>query len=214
MALIVNGERIEDSVIEREVERMRPDYERVFADQEKEEREAQLLDWSKENVVERVLINQEARKNSGKNPKEDIGSAMANLKKQYADEEQLYKDFGVEDDTKIREDIELQSRVQRTMEEACRGLPKPSKEAIEQYYDENREQFMHGERARVAHIVKYVNWRTDEDSAYQAISKALAELKAGASFGVVVDKHTDCSDHGGDLGYVMRGRMGEEFGGV
>jgi len=211
MALIVNGERIEDSVIEREVERMRPDYERVFADQEKEEREAQLLDWSKENVVERVLINQEARKNSGEIPKEDIDSAMANLKKQYADEEQLYKDFGVEDDTKIREDIELQSRVQRTMEEACRGLPKPSKEAIEQYYDENREQFMHGERARVAHIVKYVNWRTDEDSAYQAISKALAELKAGASFEVVVDKHTDCSDNGGDLGYVMRGRMVEEF---
>ncbi|MFH1737864.1 MAG: SurA N-terminal domain-containing protein, partial [bacterium] len=114
MALIVNGERIEDSVIEQEVERMRPDYERVFADQEKEEREAQLLDWSRENVVERVLINQEARKNGSEIPKEAIDSAMASLKKQYADEEQLYKEFGVEDDRKIREDIELQLRVQRT----------------------------------------------------------------------------------------------------
>ncbi|MBN2269141.1 MAG: peptidylprolyl isomerase [Sedimentisphaerales bacterium] len=211
MALIVNGERIEDSVIEREAERMRPDYERVFADQSAEEREAQLLDWSKENVVERVLINQEARKNGAEIPKEVIDSAMANLKEQYADEKQLYKDFGVEDDTKIREDIELQLRVRRTMEDVCRDLPKPSKEAVEQYYDENREQFMHGERARVAHIVKYVNWQTDEDSAYQAISEAHAELKGGASFEVVVDKHTDCSDNGGDLGYVMMGQMVEEF---
>ena len=211
MALIVNGERIEDSVIEREVERMRPDYERVFADQKKEEREAQLLDWSKENVVERVLINQEARKNSGEIPKKDIDSAMARLKEQYADEKQLYKEFGVADDAKIREDIEQQLRVQRIMEKIYGDLPKPSKEAVERYYDENKEQFMRGEQVRAAHIVKYVNWQTDEDSAYQAISKAHAELKAGASFEVVVDKYTDCSDNGGDLGFVSRGRMVEEF---
>jgi len=33
MALIVNGERIEDLVIQQEVERLRPDYERMFAGQ-------------------------------------------------------------------------------------------------------------------------------------------------------------------------------------
>jgi len=211
MALIVNGERIEDSVIEQEVERMRPEYERVFTDQSEEEREAQLLDWSKENVLERVLIHQEARENGGEISKEDIDSAMANLKEQYADEEQLYKDFGVEDDTKIKEDIELQLRVQRKMEEVCKDLPKPSKEAIQEYYDANKEQFTYGEQVRVAHIVKYVNWQTDEEAAHKAISEAYAELKAGSPFEVVVDKHTDCADSGGDLGNVMRGQMVEEF---
>jgi len=53
MAFIVNGERIEDSVIKQEVERLRPDYERVFVDQEPKERETQLLDWSRENVISR-----------------------------------------------------------------------------------------------------------------------------------------------------------------
>ena len=56
MALIVNGEKIEDSAIRREAERLRPDYERVFADQDKEEREAQLLDWSRENVIEKISM--------------------------------------------------------------------------------------------------------------------------------------------------------------
>ena len=92
MTLIVNGEKIEDSVIQQEVERLRPDYERVFTDQNKEEQEAQLLDWSKENVLERILINQEAKENGPDISKEDIDSAMANLKEQYADEEQLLKD--------------------------------------------------------------------------------------------------------------------------
>jgi len=61
MAIIVNGEKIEDSAIQQEVERLRPDYERVFSDQDPKEREAQLADWSRENVIERVLINQEAK---------------------------------------------------------------------------------------------------------------------------------------------------------
>ena len=211
MALIVNGERIEDSVIEQEAERLRPDYERAFADQNAEEREAQLLDWSKENVLERILINQEARQNGAQIPKEDIESALANLKEQYADEEQLYKEFGVKDDEKIKKDIELQLRVQRTIEDACKDLPEPSKEAVKEYYDRNQERFTYGEQARVAHIVKYVNWQTDEEAAHKAISEAYAELKGGVSFEVVVDKHTDCADSGGDLGNVAKGQMVEEF---
>lgn len=34
MALIINGEKIEDAAIQQEVERLRPDYERVFSDQD------------------------------------------------------------------------------------------------------------------------------------------------------------------------------------
>ena len=63
MALIVNGEKIEDSTIKQESERMRAHYEDVFAEMSPKKREAQLLDWSKENVMERVLINQQARQN-------------------------------------------------------------------------------------------------------------------------------------------------------
>jgi hypothetical protein len=34
MAFVVNGEKIEDSAIKNETERLRPDYERVFVDQD------------------------------------------------------------------------------------------------------------------------------------------------------------------------------------
>jgi len=42
MTLTVNGEKIEDSVVEQEVKRLRPDYERVFANQDSKDREAKL----------------------------------------------------------------------------------------------------------------------------------------------------------------------------
>ena len=55
MTLIVNGEKIEKTEIQQETERLRPRYEEVFADKDAKERESQLLEWSQENVVERVM---------------------------------------------------------------------------------------------------------------------------------------------------------------
>jgi parvulin-like peptidyl-prolyl isomerase len=211
MVIIVNGEKIEESAIKQEVERLRPDYERVFSDQDPEEREAQLFDWSKENVIERVLINQEAKKNGKKIPEAEIESALAKLKEQYADPEELYKALGVKDDAGIKEQIEVQMRVEERLDEVCKDLHDPPQADIKEYYEKNTEQFKTAESARVAHIVKYVNWQTDEETAYNAIKEAHDELKNGAAFEAVVDKHTDCADSGGDLGYVTRGQMVEEF---
>ena len=211
MAIIVNGEKIEDSAIKQEVERLRPDYERVFSDQDPKEREAQLFDWSKENVIERVLINQEAKKNGGKIPEDEIESALTRLKEQYTNPKELYKALDVKDDTGIKEQIEMQMRIEQTLSEVCKDLPDPPQADIKEYYKNNAEQFKTSESARVAHIVKYVNWQTDEETAYNAITEAYNELKNGAAFEAVVDKHTDCADNGGDLGYVTRGQMVEEF---
>jgi len=211
MTLIVNGEKIEDSAIKQEAERLRPDYERVFPDLDPKEREAQLFDWSKENVIERVLINQEAKKSKEKIPPDQIDSALAKIKEQYTDPKELYKALGVEDDAGIKDQIEMQMRVEQRLSEVCKDLSDPPLDDIQKYYEENAEQFKTGESARVAHIVKYVNWQTDEETAYNSIKEAHDELKNGAAFEVVVDKHTDCADSGGDLGYVVKGQMVEEF---
>ena len=211
MTIIVNGEKIEDSAIQQEVERLRPDYERVFADRKAEEREAQLLEWSRENMIEKVLISQEAEKNGEKIPPDRVKAALAKLKEQYDDPKKLYEDFNAESDEQIEKDIARQMKVEQRINQVCTDLPKPSREAIQKYYEENQEQFKSGERARVAHIVKYVNWQTDEQTAYETMSRAHKELKNGAAFETVVDKYTDCADSGGDLGFVMKGQMVEEF---
>lgn len=211
MTIIVNGEKIDETAIKQEAERLRPDYERVFTDQEPKDREAQLFDWSKENVIERVLINQEAQKNGGKVPEEEIEAALAKIKEQYTDTKELYKALDVKDDAGIKEQIEMQMRVEKTLSEVCKDLPEPPQAEIKEYYEKNAEQFQTAESARVAHIVKYVNWQTDEETAFKAITEAHDELKNGAPFEAVVDKHTDCSDNGGDLGNVTRGQMVEEF---
>ncbi len=90
-------------------------------------------------------------------------------------------------------------------------MPEPSEGEIRAHYDENKERYLTGEQIRVAHIVKYVNWQTDEGTALDIVTQAHREISGGAPFEAVVAKYTDCPDSGGDLGYVVRGQMVEEF---
>ncbi|MHC4545652.1 MAG: peptidylprolyl isomerase [Planctomycetota bacterium] len=211
MTLIVNGEKVEESAIKQEFERLRPHYEQTFKDQPTEQQKAQLLDWSKENVIEMVLIRQEAKNNGAPISEADLDSVLAKIKEQYADQEQFYKDFETEDDAKIKETLEMQIKVERTLEDICKDLPEPPQEDIDKYYDQNKEQLQSPEQIRVSHIVKHISWQTDEVTAQNIIKKAQDELKKGAVFETLAEKYSDCPENGGDLGYITRGQMVEEF---
>jgi parvulin-like peptidyl-prolyl isomerase len=211
MALVINGERINDSEIEQEVQRLRPRYEQVFAQKDPKERQAQLRDWSRENVIERVLLRQEARKNGANVPVAEIETALARLREQFGKPEELRAMFNTDSDDEIRKMIEQQMQVERKINDVCAVTPEPSNEEIRRYYEENKDRFKSDEQVHVAHIVKYVNWQTDEAAALEVITRARQEITNGVAFEIVVDKYTDCADSGGDLGYITRGQMVEEF---
>lgn len=211
MTLIVNGQKIEQETIQREYERLKPHYEQAFRDQPPNEQKTQLLDWSKENVIEMVLIRQEAKTNGAPIPKEELDSVFTKMKERYAEPEQFYRDFETEDDAKIKETIEMQIKVERLLEDITKDLPQPSKEDIDKFYNENKEQLQSPEQIRVSHIVKHINWQTDEKAAADIINKALDELKKGEVFETLAEKYSDCPENGGDLGYITRGEMVEEF---
>ncbi|MBW8038675.1 MAG: hypothetical protein FVQ85_01600 [Planctomycetes bacterium] len=211
MTLIVNGQKIEETEIKSEFERLKPHYEQAFKDQNSQEQKAQLLDWSKENVIEMVLIRQEAKTNGAPISKDDLDSVFAKTKEQYADTEQFYKDFETDDEAKIKETIRMQIQVERKLEDICKDLPGPSKEDIDKFYDQNKEQFKSPEQIKVSHIIKHINWQADEAAAENVIKKALEELKKGEVFETLAQKYSDCPENGGDLGYITRGKMVEEF---
>jgi parvulin-like peptidyl-prolyl isomerase len=97
------------------------------------------------------------------------------------------------------------------LQEVCGELPEPAEDAVLEYYSENREQFKSAERVRVGHIVKHINWQVDETAAHNIIEKARNELENGAVFEMLAAKYSDCPENGGDLGYITRGQMVEEF---
>ncbi|MHC4646805.1 MAG: peptidylprolyl isomerase [Planctomycetota bacterium] len=209
--LFINGEKIEDALVEAEVEHLRAHHDRVFSHLSPQDREAQLLEWSRENVVEKVLLSQHAGEHGEQITSAEVEAAFNRLKEHFGSSEQLEKEFGTSNESRIKDRIELDMKVERMLEQVGSNLTAPSEDTVLKFYEENKKQFECPERIRVAHIVKHIDGRTDETTACNIMAEVRDKLRDGAVFELLAAKYSDCPDNGGDLGYITRGQMVEEF---
>ena len=194
MAFTVNGELVEDSVIRAEASALRPRYEEVAQNMDPIEAEMQLRDWSRENVIERVLLRQEAA-----NDPEPVSAEAI---------EQTLQSAGPQAEPN---DIEIRMRIDRLLERITSKVSPPKHKELSDYYRKNKEQFRRPELVHAGHIVKNVEEGADEAAARAAIEQAEQELKSGASFEELADRYSDCAGNRGDLGWAPRGQMVQEF---
>jgi len=200
MAILVNGERIEEDAVQQEAERMRPEFEKAFADEPAETREARLRDWARDNVIERRLLEQAAKADPRPVPADQVEAALAQAGRSDAPA-----------DDPFRAEVELGLRARRLLDDAGRSAPPPSDEAVRAFYNEHLKEFALPERVHAAHIVKHVTPCKPPEVCEAALQEAQKELAAGAEFAAVATKYSDCPENGGDLGWFARGQMVEEF---
>ncbi len=181
MPLIINGETVDDAVIRAESSALRPRYEEMIQGQDPVEMEMQLREWSRENVIERVLLRQEAFKEQAPVP------------------------------PGLEPEAEAQYRLQFLIAKITARLPRIKHKEVADYYRKNKEQFWTPEMVGASHIVKNVDENISEETAREAIEKVREELKNGASFEELADRYSDCPGSGGALGYFAPGQMVEEF---
>jgi parvulin-like peptidyl-prolyl isomerase len=211
MTVTVNDQKIDNALIEYEVQRLRPEYEKVFSDMPKEERENQLLQWSKENVIERTLIAQQAEKENLEIPDEQIDSHFNQIKNDPKAHSEIVKTFNIKDDKHLKKYIELELKVQKLQEKICKNGGDISDEQIKQHYEQNKNNFAVPERIRVAHIVKHTGFDTDEAEAQKIMIQVKEQIEKGTPFEVLARQYSDCPDNAGDLGNITPGQMVEEF---
>ena len=212
MGMIINGQTVNSTLIQQEVDNLRPEYEKAFSEMETGEREHQLHDWARENVVERILLQQAAEKRDDLNvPDEDVQAALKKLKESVEDPQELYQQMACSSDQEVEQNVALSLKTEKLVGEIRADTAAPSKAQIEAYYSEHKEDFKTPECATCAHIVKHVNWQCNEAQAAEAMQQAKAELDQGTPFASVATKYSDCPDNGGSLGQIHRGQMVEEF---
>ena len=215
MALIVNGERIDDSVIEQEQQSLRSQMQQMSAEKRGQEEfnlaelEKKVPEWSKENVIERILLRQEALKDTAPIPPEEVDQAVEEVKKRYGgDDKQEASPVSDED---IRREVETRIRLDRLIGAITAKAPSPKNKEVAEFYRKNRGTFKLPERIHASHIVKHVGEGVDEETARAAVEEAQQALDAGGVFEELADKFSDCPGSGGDLGQFPRGEMVEEF---
>jgi hypothetical protein len=205
----VNGERIEDQTIREEARSIRPKLEEAMAGEDPRAIESRVKQWARENVIERVLLQQAAWADPEPVPPDEIERLVAEIRPENGG------CIAPGTEGQVRQEIELRYRIDRAFNRACAGLSEPRNKDISDYYRKNRDQFQSTETIHAAHIVKNVDDNQDEATARAGIEAVLAELTApGADFAEVADRLSDCPGRGGDLGWFPMGQMVDEFDAV
>lgn len=213
MPLEINGEYVDDALIRQEAASMRPRYEELMGDMDPIEREMQLREWARENVIERVLLRQAAMADTEPVPTEEIDERLTAMFPLAGDPENCEAGTtraGVDKDA-ARADIEAQIRVERLIRQVGEKAPKPKPKEIQDFYKKNKDEFRTPPMVHASHIVKNVGEGQDENAILEEIKKAEADLQSGKPFAEVADAYSDCAGQGGSLGWFPLGEMVEEF---
>ncbi len=97
------------------------------------------------------------------------------------------------------------------MDNSAQPIRRPTRKEIDFYYKTHRSSFYAAERVRVLQIVKNVDELCPAAEARAVLQRAEKDMEAGADFGDVAARYSDCPANGGGLGWVERETMVEEF---
>ena len=211
MPLIVNGEPVDDALVREEARLLRPRYEELVTGLDPIEAEMQLREWARENVIERVLLRQEALRDSQPVPAEAVSELLNRMKNEAGG--QVGCGMRTSDD-ELRAEAETRLRIERLVSSIGAKAARPKNKEVSEFYKKHQNRFYTPELVHVKHIVKNVGEHQDEATASAAIAEVLAKLQDGATFEEVADQASDCPGRGGDLGWFQRGEMVEEFDAV
>ena len=217
--LYVNNEKVDQRFIDAEVERLRPEYQQVFVgdnDNEDAAYEKQLMDWSRENVIELFLFRQAARAMINSVPDDQIQKEYDQLIKQHGSKEKFFQNLGLTEDQEnvILDDIIDQLKVRALSDQISSQAPTPTDDQVRRYYDENRPRFTTLPMVRASHIVMYLTPNVDPAQIQQQMNQLLWEVRNKNNFEEVASRQSDCPENAGDLGYFPKGRMVPEFDNV
>ncbi len=215
MPIRVNGEIIRDRDLAREAESIRQRLEQLSPAKRKEMGldEAGIrersIDWGRENLIEQVLLRQQA--SADQEPIDDSAaeSLFAEALKRHGGAAKL-AEAGLDEDA-LRRDIHTRLKVERLVEAVAAKARAPRPKELAQAYRHSRERFATEEMVRAAHIVKHVEKGVTEEQARDAAERIYRRLQSGEEFDRLADEASDCPGGGGDLGYFPRGKMVREF---
>ena len=212
MPLVVNGQTIEDVVIDQEFSAIKAHYESMGSISCCE-RDDEFRGYARDNIIFRALLTQEAQRSIPEPSDNDIDEAFSKLKKEHGGEEQFYASVGLspEQEELIRKDLVLNLQVESLRSNVFEGLPSPSEKECRHYYANNMGQFTDEDEVRASHIFKSVREVEKREDIFRQLCDVRKHLANGGDFVEAAREYSDKPKEEIDLGFFKRGELMDEF---
>ncbi len=211
MPLIINGQRVDDAVLNAEFSQIKSYFESL-GNVSCCERDPEFRSYAKENVVARVLLAQEAQRSMDVTPAEEVEAALEKLKEDHGGEQRFLYSIGATADQMdlVRRDLEADLRVKRMVDRLCAEGPEPSDDELRGYYESHLDFYKTAEEVRASHVLKSARGEKRHE-AYDELRQLRKRFQAGEDFEALAKQHSDKGDEHVDLGFFKRGELAEEF---
>jgi parvulin-like peptidyl-prolyl isomerase len=212
MPLIVNGQRIEDAVIDSEFAGIKA-YHENLGNVSCCERDPEFRGMARQNVIARVLLSQEAGRRIEPTPDAEVDAAVDKLKEEYGGEQWFFARTGLTPETihLLRHDVDLDLRVRRMMDRLADEDGPPGDETLRRHYAQHLDAFKTAEEVRASHILKNPPRGEDRQGSYETLREVRRQLLAGADFDDLARQHSDKADEHIDLGHFKKNELAPEF---
>lgn len=212
MALIINGEEIDDEVIESEFRNVKGHYERTLQ-VSCCERDSEFRGYAKDNLISRVLLNQESVRRFPEVEEEEITSRLNRLIEEAGGETQFYLNIGMpyKNEEVVRENVKGGVRLDKMLGEAYGAEPEPTEAELRAAYERDLASYMTEEMVHAAHITKSLQGAKSRQEVFVSLREIRQQLLAGEDFMTLAEKHRADEQQQIDLGWFKRGEFMEEF---
>ncbi|WP_038171846.1 peptidylprolyl isomerase [Verrucomicrobium sp. BvORR106] len=212
MALIINGETIDDEIIEEEFRHIKGHYERALQ-VSCCERDPEFRGMAKDNLASRALLQQESRRRFPEIGEEETKARLEKLIEQSGGEEQFYMSIGMpfKDESLLQDNLANGVRMDKMLKNVYSPEPEPAEADIQAYYEANVKHFLTEEQIRVSHISLNLSGARSRAEVYQNMRELREQALAGADFNALGAEHNSNKDMSPDLGWFKKGEFMEEF---
>ncbi|MDF1859340.1 MAG: peptidyl-prolyl cis-trans isomerase [Verrucomicrobiales bacterium] len=206
MAYLINGEKIDDSVIADEFESIKDHYqsmgEVVCCDRDEE-----FWQYARDNVINRTLLEQESNARFGVIPDEEVDARFEQLKAEHGGEQNFYDNTGFNkgDQEVIWNKLKSSMTVDRLLETEIGEIPEPTDEERKAYYEANIENYLSQEEIRVSQIFIEPSSHDAAREAYTALREVREQILDGKDFDEAAREHGSDEDRDIDLGFMKQG---------
>lgn len=178
--------------------------------------EGQLQEAKKavaDQLVERVLLLEEAKRRDISPDESRIEETIAGYEKRYAGS-QVWQQRRENLLPGLRQQLAEQQLIEQ-MENIGRAFPEPSEEAVRTYYSAHTDLFVEPEKMRLHTILLKVDPAAPKatwDAAREEAQRILDRHKGGAQFEELARMHSNdaSAEKGGDMGYLHRGMIPDQ----
>ncbi|MDB6140492.1 MAG: Peptidylprolyl isomerase [Verrucomicrobiaceae bacterium] len=212
MALIINGENIDDEIIEAEFRQIKGQYERMLQ-VACCERDPEFQGYAKDNIIARAVLNQEAAKRFPEVDEEDVTIRLDKLIEEAGGKEHFYMKIGMPMDATdiVRANVANGVRLDKLLGTVYGEYATPDDAGVEAYYSAHLDAFKSEEQIHVVHITKGLEGAKSRGEVYEKMRGLRRELMAGADFAKMAEEQRGNEQQQIDLGWFKRGEFMEEF---